>query len=409
VREASARPPAAGGMVQLDTKLNHIIKIASRCNLNCSYCYVYNQADATWRERPATMSRETFAAAVERIRRHCVLSGQDDVMIAFHGGEPTLVGSQRFGWMCAHAREQLGDLAEVAVSVQTNGTRLDPAWLAVLREHDVQIGISLDGPRDINDANRVDRRGRGSHDAVVNGIAMLNEAELPFHILSVVALGADPLDVHHHFLELGCSAVCYLLPSDTHETVAPLRDRYGPTPVADFLIPIFDDWWFNSSIDVSIREFWNLGRVVMGGPSQVEMIGNPPLRFVCVETDGSIQGLDKLRSCEHGMATMPLNVHDADFREIAQASPFHAEVMRGLPLPAGCHGCPEQDTCAGGHLPNRYSRARGFDNPSVWCADLLALFAHVRLRMGVSHQDTRRRRAALERLRTPEPAAAQLL
>ena len=391
------------------SRLNHIIKIASRCNLNCSYCYVYNQADTTWRERPSVMSRETFAATIERIRRHCRRNGQDTVILAFHGGEPTLAGSARFAWMCGHARERLQGIASVTISIQTNGTRLDADWLSVLREHEVQVGVSLDGPKDINDTFRVDRRGRGSHDAVSRGIALLTEAGMPFRILSVVQLGADPLRVHHHFLELGCRSICYLLPSETHDTIGPIRDRYGPTPCADYLIPIFDDWWFNSSIEVSIRELWNIARVVMGGSSQLEMIGNPPLRFVCIETDGSIQGLDKLRSCEDGLSTMPLNVHDADFSEIGAASPFHARVMAGLPLPTGCRACPERETCAGGHLPNRYSTARGFDNPSVWCADMLKLFAHVRGRMGVSHVETARRRAELRRLRASRPSPVALL
>jgi uncharacterized protein len=82
--------------------------------------------------------------------------------------------------------------------------------------------------------------------------------------------------------------------------------------------------------------------------------------------------------------------------------------MAGLPLPAGCRACRERDTCAGGHLPNRYSRERGFDNPSVWCADLLALFDHVRLRMGVSHEETELRRAAFVESRSELLAGAEL-
>lgn len=395
-----------GASPVIASRLNYIVKIASRCNLNCSYCYVYNQADTQWRNRPATMSRETYAAMVERIRRHCLLSGQPDVHIVFHGGEPTLVGVSRFAWMCALAREKLGDVASVLLSIQTNGTRLDAAWLAALREHEVEVGVSLDGPREINDAFRVDRKGRGSHHRTLRGITLLKEEGVPFGILSVVQPGADPMRIHRHFLELGCGSISYLLPSETHDSVGPLRDKFGPTPCADFLIPIFDDWFYNRSANVSIREFWNLARVIMGGSSRLDTLGNPPLRFVCVETDGSMQGLDKLRSCEDGMSTMPLSVHDADFFQIAQVSPFHAQVMEGLPLPTDCRNCPERDTCAGGYLPNRYSKARAFDNPSVWCADLLALFAHARMRLGVSVEETRRRRSELAELRARALAGA---
>lgn len=379
--------------------LHYIVKVASRCNLNCSYCYVYNQADSGWRDRPALMSHETFAAAVDRIGRHCALSGQKTVDITFHGGEPTLVGPDRFARMCALVRERLGELVDVTLAIQTNGTRLDARWVTVLREHGIRVGISLDGPEEINDRFRVDHRGRGSHARTACGIASLREAGTPFAILSVVQPGADALRIHHHFLELGPQAISYMLPSETHDTVAPIGERYGPTPCADFLIPIFDEWWFNSSMDVQIREFRNLARVILGGSSQVEAIGSPPLRFAVVETDGSIHGHDHLRSCDEGLSVTGLNVDGADFSELARTSPFHATIMDGLPLPTGCRACPERETCAGGQLPNRYSKARGFDNPSVWCADLLALFRHARMRLGVSPEETRRRRLELAALR----------
>lgn len=319
--------------------------------------------------------------------------------IRFHGGEPTLIGAARFSSMCERARLRLEDLVTVAFSIQTNGTRLSPEWTSVLREHEVHVGISLDGPEAVNDAARVDRKGRGTHHRVLAGIALLRESGIPFQILSVVAPGEDPLRIHRHFVELGARSIGYHLPAYTHDTVGPIHERFGRTPCADFLIPIFDEWWFNGTVDLSIREFWNLGRVIMGGSSRSEWIGNPPLRFVSVETDGTMQGLDKLRVCEDAMTSIGLDVHTSDFSEIDEASPFHAQVMRGMPLPSGCRGCVEQDTCAGGHLPNRYSKARGLDNPSVWCADMLALFAHVRMRMEISVAETSGRQLELARQR----------
>ncbi len=371
-----------------------ILKLASRCNLNCSYCYVYNQADTSWRGRPKFMSEETYGATLERIRRHCQRSGQEKVQVVFHGGEPTLVGSARFAAMCVQARERLEDLAEVTLSVQTNGTRLDREWAETLLEHDVEVGVSLDGPKEVNDAARVDHGGRGSHDSVVEGIAALGDAGVPFGILSVVQLGADPLRIHRHFIELGARSVAYLLPSYTHDTIGPVRKRYGSTPCADYLIPIFDEWWDSGTTEVSIREFWEIGRVIMGGLTELDSIGNPPIRFVSVETDGSMHGLDKLRACEDGMTRTALNVHDSDFHDIAERDSLHAAIMEGVPLPTGCRACPERSTCAGGLVAHRYSHEAGFDNPSVWCADLLAIFAHIRARLGVSHEETAARRAA---------------
>jgi uncharacterized protein len=86
---------------------------------------------------------------------------------------------------------------------------------------------------------------------------------------------------------------------------------------------------------------------------------------------------------------------------VARLSDLHrGAIFTGLPVPTGCRGCPELSTCAGGYLPHRWSAARGFDNPSVWCADLLKLFGHIRDRLGVRAEETEQRRRALR-----EPAA----
>ncbi|HEY5316480.1 MAG TPA: radical SAM protein, partial [Solirubrobacteraceae bacterium] len=172
---------AAAGLRQF------VVKVASRCNLNCSYCYVYNQADTTWRDRPSLMSHATWDATIERIRRHCLSSGRRSVEIVLHGGEPTLIGAERLASMCGRAREHLDGVATLFLTIQTNATRLDPVWISTLREHGIAVGVSLDGPKEVNDRYRVDRKGGGSHGRVVKGIDLLREGGMPFGILSVVA------------------------------------------------------------------------------------------------------------------------------------------------------------------------------------------------------------------------------
>jgi uncharacterized protein len=385
---------------QATTQITQVIlKVASRCNLDCSYCYVYNMADSTWENRPPVMSDETFQAALERIRRHCSIFGrQEHLRIAFHGGEPCLIGVKRFDRWCTSARKLLQDTVTLHLVIQTNGTLLDAAWAEAFLKHEVSVGISMDGPQELHDVFRIDHRGRGSYDRVERGIKILQENHIPFGVLCVIPLGSDPLVVHHHFVKLGCNSITYLMPHFTHDTIAPIRQLYGATPCADFLIPIFDDWWFNSTMSVRIGDLWNIARIIMGGNSQIETLGNEPPLYVFIEADGEIEGLDTLRACGEGIAKINLNVRDSDFHEILQTNTLHRRaIFQGMPLPNGCRACPERDSCGGGHLPHRYSRARGFDNPSVWCADLLKLFSHLRLRLGVQIEETYMRRQALRR------------
>jgi uncharacterized protein len=388
-------------------ELHFTLKVASRCNLDCAYCYVYNKGDDSWRDRPALMPEEVFEAAVERIRRHCEASKQTRLVVLFHGGEPLLVGPRRFSRCCERLRSALEGVVEATIVVQTNGVLIDARWTEVFIRHSVSVGVSIDGPRHLHDAYRVDHRGRGSYDCVTVGVRHLLEAELPVSFLSVIPFGADPLMVHRHLLELGASSIDYLFPDYTHDAIAAVRRRFGPTPCSDFLIPIFDEWWFNGTLEVTVNPFLAIARAILGGESRVDFIGNRPFGFVFVETDGAIEGLDVLRVCGQGVAATGLNVAGNDFAAISDANGLHrAAIFDGMPLPSVCRTCPEATTCAGGYLPHRYSRARGFDNPSVWCRDLLALFAHIRKRLGVPVEETALRRQVLAEMAAESVAAA---
>jgi uncharacterized protein len=381
-----------------------IIKVTSRCNLNCTYCYEFNLADQTWRHSPPKISDDVFDKILFRVKRHCAYSGQASVNFSFHGGEPCLLGPKRFGALCKKARQTLNEI-DVRISLQTNATLLNSDWAATLLENAVNVGMSLDGPKSVNDVDRIDHRGRGSYDRVRRGMDVLRKADIPFGLLTVIQLGADPLLIHRHFLDLGATSLSYLYPDYTHDTIGSVREKFGPTPCADFLIPIFDDWWFNSTIDIRVRNFWEMARLIMGGDSHVDALGNRPLRFVIVNSAGDIEGLDVLKACDDGFVKTGLNVREADFRDIGQANPLHGQMVFGsLPLAKMCMACQERETCGGGYHPHRYSRRRGFDNPSVWCADLLRLFTHMRARLEVGVKETKFRKESLQ-VQTTEHAA----
>src|SRR3954453_21466124 len=87
-----------------------ILKVAARCNLNCTYCYEFNLADHRLARQPRLMSEEVFGATLERVRSHARQSGQQSVRFSFHGGEPCLLGLGRFDAWCAEARDRLPEL-----------------------------------------------------------------------------------------------------------------------------------------------------------------------------------------------------------------------------------------------------------------------------------------------------------
>jgi len=227
----------------------------------------------------------------------------------------------------------------------------------------------------------------------------LRAADVRYSILSVIQFGADGLDTYRHFRTFQPGTINFLFPDQTHGDIGAVRAEHGPHLVADFLLPVVDEWCRTGGEGPDVPLVRNIARIVMGGATRSDMFGNPPLGFVFVETDGEIEGLDVLRVDGQGLAATGLDVCRNDFVEIKDVSPFHAgAIFDGVPLPEGCARCPERDTCAGGYLPHRWSSSRGFDNPSVWCADILMLFARVRRWFGVDADETRLRQAVLREM-----------
>jgi uncharacterized protein len=96
-----------------------IIKVASRCNLNCDYCYEYNLGDDSWRRQPRFMSLATAEQAARRIREHAERHHLGGVSILFHGGEPLLAGPRRLRELVSTFRAALKPAVRVSFGIQT--------------------------------------------------------------------------------------------------------------------------------------------------------------------------------------------------------------------------------------------------------------------------------------------------
>jgi uncharacterized protein len=355
-----------------------IVKLASRCNLNCSYCYLYNHEDRGYLGRPKFMSEAVFAALLERILEYSLRRPGNSVSLVFHGGEPMLMPAARFDSFATLARERLGERLG-RLSIQTNATRVDGGWTEALVRHGVSVGVSLDGPPQLHDSVRVDHGGRGSHAATLAGLLELRAAGLSPQVLCVVNPEQSGVEAYRHFRDIGIEWMNFLLPDVSHDNWDRLYGGLGPTPVADYLIPAFDAWMEEDDPDVVVGLFWELLQRLMGGPGMFDSFGNPLMSYLVVETDGSIEALDALKVCGDGIAASGLNVLEDGFDDLARGLPLvNRAVHEGFPVASKCRSCEVLGVCGGGYLPHRYARRNGFDNPSVWCRDILLLLGHLR-------------------------------
>ncbi len=357
-----------------------VFKVASRCNLACDYCYVYTGPDQTWRQRPRVMSAATIDAAAARIGQHAQAHRLENVLIALHGGEPLLAGPEVIERVITAVRGAMPPGTRADLIVQTNGVLLDRTFLDLFARHRVRVGVSLDGSHQANDRHRRRAQGGSSYPDVVRALRLLNsERYRPLFagVLCTIDLENHPVETYRALLEFGPPIVDFLLPHANWSHPPPRQPGRGDAPYADWLIPVFDAWYDDPAAGTSIRFFDEMIQLMFGGAPGAEALGGGVLGFAVIETDGTIEGADSLKSAYHGAAVTGLSVHAHSFDE-ALEHPVIAGPRRGrAALGATCQSCPVVSVCGGGQYAHRYRDGAGFGNPSVYCADLRQTIRHV--------------------------------
>jgi uncharacterized protein len=153
------------------------------------------------------------------------------------------------------------------------------------------------------------------------------------------------------------------------------------TGYADWLIAVFERWYSAPEQETQIRLFTELIQLVLGNPGAVEGLGLGPSTLIVVDTDGSIKQLDSLSSAYDGAAETGLHVSTDAFDAALGHPTTVARQIGADALSAQCQQCPVLRVCGGGLYPHRYRSGAGFRHPSVYCADLMRLIDHVRMRV----------------------------
>jgi uncharacterized protein len=356
-----------------------VLKVAERCNLNCSYCYIYNKGDTSFQSRPKFMSKEVAVAMLGRIAGYAQRHNLRQITLAFHGGEPLLIGRQWIGWFLEEARRIAASVGfSFNFAVQTNGTLLDAEWVQLFCEHKVAIGVSCDGPDEWHDRERRDFAGRGSYSKVrtaLDRLAATPGAE--WGVLTVANPETAGSAVLQHFVDIGVRKIDFLWPEFNHDSPPP----WPPGKMGEYFCELFDYWYDDIPSPPKVRWFEAAIKLLLGGRAAYDPLGPSPVADIMVESDGTWEPLDTLRICGNGMTRTGLDVRTCDVEKIWEVPLYQIGIHNQELLSDSCRACAYRPICGGGYLPHRYSRDNGFSNPSIYCADLLAVLGHIRQRM----------------------------
>jgi len=364
-----------------------ILKLTSFCNLNCSYCYMFNLADRSFERMPRNMSADTAVTTLRRLAAHARFHGEAKIGLVLHGGEPTLWPIENFRQLFQAVREVRSSGLGVEVSLQTNGLLIKRQLTELLADNDVTLGISLDGPEAYNDRFRVTHSGSGSYGRVLSNVGKvldwgLDRSKCGF--LCVINPGIPPGAFLGWADGLPLDNLSVLWPIEFSWSKPPWgttdEAEYARRPVyGQWMAAAFEQWWGKFVDRLHVRIFIDTIARMMGSRDHSDSIGNDSIDMFVVNCDGSIEYSDYLRAQVDGGADSGYKVRDTDLDDLRNDRVFRTLLSLREHLPEFCSGCPHVDVCGGGFLPGR-SDSSGFcvARRSVLCHDQAFYFEAVR-------------------------------
>jgi uncharacterized protein len=347
-----------------------LVKVAARCNIDCSYCYWFR--DASVYDKPKLMSAEVLHQLLWRLEEHVVNHAFVEFPLTLHGGEPLLWGIDNF-YRIAKGCEAISARTgcELPIAVTTNGILIDDAWLDCFETHNITIAISLDGPAHIHDSRRRTSSGAGTHAAVERAARMLLARDINVSALAVCNPAHGPKEYFDFFAACGISYYDILIPDATVGE--------NPPHVASFYKNLFDLWLAANRHQetVNVRIVTDMVRALLGNDASTEGVGYKPIELCTVMTDGSVEAHDVLRIAGDGVTQTTFNIFERAIDDVRNEPPWKSAREASINLCEKCRRCKFMNACGGGYLPHRFSKEKGYDNPSVYCDDLYATFEHI--------------------------------
>ena len=364
------------------------------CNLDCKYCF-YLEKELLYPQPDPHIDKWAMHEDVleSYIRQYIEAHDTPVVNFAWQGGEPTLLGVDYFRKL-VEIQKKYANGKQIANAFQTNGVLLNDAWAEFFLEYQFLIGISIDGPRELHDAYRVDKGGQPTFDRVMRGIETLRRNKVDFNTLTTVhrANADSPLEVYRFLRDNGSGYMQFIpiVERIAHQvTEEGLRlispDFAGPAKVAPwsveprqfgrFLCAIFDEWvrrdvgrTFVQLLDVSL-ESW------MGMEASLCIFRKQCGAALAIEHSGDLYSCDHFvypenrlgNIMESALAALAGSAQQQEFGEAKEST-----------LPRYCRECDVRFACNGECPKHRFlTTPDGEAGLNYLCAGYKMFFHHV--------------------------------
>ena len=343
----------------------------SDCNLDCAYCF-YKNRDVEIGHGRQRMSDKVLERLIEDyLRLQLPISS-----FAWQGGEPTLMGLGFFK-RAVELQKRFGKKGQIiSNSIQTNAILLDDSWCHFLSSNKFLIGISFDGPKEINDYYRHDRSGQGTYDRIMGAVENCKKRNVKFNILVLVSNRNVQLadELFDFFVELGVRYLQFIPCVETDVESGEMKEfSVSPEQYGDFLCRIFDRWYEHGPSKLSIRDFDSILGYCVTGAHSICTFNKRCSDYIVIEHNGDAFCCDFFVEQKWRLG----NIFDEPVENLEGSAKKKEFARLKEKLSSRCLACRHLDLCRGGCLKDRLAgRESTFEKQSYLCGAYKKFFEY---------------------------------
>jgi uncharacterized protein len=347
---------------------------------------MFNSADKTYEAMPKSLSTSNVLTLVGRVEDYYIAKNLKEFKIILHGGEPFLWELDRFKAFFERINLSRKKNMNIVVSIQTNLFKINKELLLLLDEHNVKVGVSIDGPQNQHDKFRVTHNGKPTYRKIMDNLSNIIDAGFG-HCIGGFLTVSDPTIPAHDYFEwiksLPIKNVNVLWPIEFNYNHTPweyyhlAEEQYLVSPVyGRWFSELFNIWWANDNPAIAIRMFYEIISNMLGSKRHSDSIVNDQLSMCVVNTDGSFEYHDYFRAFKDSAVKTGYNVNTNTFADLENDHIIKMLFSLKDFLPSNCTDCKHKLICGGGFLPGRMENhiADFKTNNSVLCYDYYYLF-----------------------------------
>lgn len=321
----------------MNTSFQPIIKLTNICNLNCDYCYLKETLHD--RYYPDFMPTTILEKVIFKTIDFNFQKGNKEVNVCFHGGEPTLYDISTLKDTLRNVNKHIDKRCiKVNYSLQTNGIELSDSLIEISKEFNINLGVSIDGPLELNSHYR------GSENLtarIIKNIESLNKSNISFGVLSVISDIHDKKakELYDFYLENNIKSIGLLKNFNKNYIV-------NNEILGGFLIDLFDFFYYGEA-ELDIREFNNAILNILSedgcgvcSMSYRKSCGN----YFTVATNGDVHFCDDKIEPSEAL----INIDNNDISDIFIQEKFLEKRRNSQNFLKKCINCDVYSICRGG-------------------------------------------------------------